>query len=101
MSAADLEREKRAVLERIEAHRLVMGKRVDYVRRSFGPVTAARAVLRTILPLIRPVSGLARSVKRGGKGRIGLWLRVGLVASMFVPVVRAMFANRGDRREDS
>ena len=96
MSDRNLEQDKQALLERIDAHRTDMSSRFADVRRSFAPVNAVRGVIRNVVPLIRPVSVLATSVKKGRKGRVGMWLRVGLVATMLVPVVRALVSNRGD-----
>jgi hypothetical protein len=101
MRSTELEAEKAAVLERISKHRPVIRNRFDGVRRSFGPVSTLGAIFRTVLPLIRPVSGLARTTATlGGKGKIGKLVRVGLIASMVVPAARALWGNR-DSEVDS
>jgi hypothetical protein len=96
MTLQELELEKKAVLERIATHRSAMGEQVTQVRRSFAPMAAAGSVFRTILPLVRPLSGLARSVKKGRKRGIGTWFRVGLVAATLVPAVRALWGDHDD-----
>lgn len=96
MTPQELELRKQAILERIASHRIAMHDQVAEVRRSFRPMAALGAVMCTVLPLIRPVSGLARSVKKGGKGGLGKWLGFGLVAATIVPAVRALWGDRDE-----
>ncbi len=96
---SDLAERKRAVRARIAARREQLAADLLDVKAAMSPLAALRSAAVRTLPVLRSVASMASAVspgRRGVGGSWSKWLRIGLGASLLVPLMRSLFPNAED-----